>query len=169
MAEIITTDDLPSAVQSAEQVELMVQAANAKASRVAPCLAWDGTVTDEPAPTDDQLAEAKLVLVGMVKRWAEAGSGAYQATVSGPFQATVDTRQRSGYNPWPSEIKALQDICTAGQEASNRAFSFRPGGSSAHMPWCSLMFGAAYCSCGADLTDYEYPLYEGGLLSEDIC
>lgn len=51
---------------------------------------------------------------------------------------------------------------------STRAFSVRPSGSgSAHMPWCSLAFGAAYCSCGADLTNGEYPLYEGGVLSGD--
>jgi hypothetical protein len=35
------------------------------------------------------------------------------------------------------------------------------------MPWCSVNFGALYCSCGADLTNYEYPLYEGGVLSGD--
>jgi hypothetical protein len=35
------------------------------------------------------------------------------------------------------------------------------------MPWCSINFGALYCSCGADLTNYEYPLYEGGVLSGD--
>lgn len=29
-----------------------------------------------------------------------------------------------------------------------------------HAEICALAFGAAYCSCGADLTNYEYPLYE---------
>jgi hypothetical protein len=53
-------------------------------------------------------------------------------------------------------------------ETSTRAFSINPSGStSSHMPWCALAFGALYCSCGADLTDYEYPLYEGGVLSGD--
>lgn len=50
---------------------------------------------------------------------------------------------------------------------STRAFSVRISGyGSPHMPWCSLMVGGAYCSCGADLTNYQYPLYEGGVLSE---
>jgi hypothetical protein len=44
------------------------------------------------------------------------------------------------------------------------AFSFTPYGSgmgtSAHQPWCSLAFGATYCSCGADLTGDAFPLYE---------
>lgn len=53
-------------------------------------------------------------------------------------------------------------------DTTGKAFSITPSGStSAHMPWCALNFGATYCSCGADLTGYEYPLYEGGVLSED--
>jgi hypothetical protein len=53
-------------------------------------------------------------------------------------------------------------------DTTGKAFSITPsGGDGPHMPWCALAFGAAYCSCGADLTDYEYPLYEGGVLSGD--
>lgn len=33
------------------------------------------------------------------------------------------------------------------------------GTSSAHLPWCALMFGAVYCSCGADVAGA--PIYEG--------
>ena len=104
MASIIEVTDLPASIQSADSVELMVAGANAKASRVAPCLA--------DTPTDDQLAEAKLVLVGAVKRWAEAGAGAFSQQSAGPFQVSTDTRQRTGFNFWPSEIEALQDICS---------------------------------------------------------
>lgn len=118
MTEIITTDDLPTAIQSHESVDLMVDGANAKASRVAPCLA-----DADPAPTADQLAEAKLVLVGAVKRWAETGSGALQSQTAGPFGVTMDTRQRTGYNLWPSEIEGLQEICRAtGSGGTGRAF-----------------------------------------------
>lgn len=28
-----------------------------------------------------------------------------------------------------------------------------------HLPWCSLYFGAAYCSCGVDVAGY--PIFEG--------
>lgn len=31
---------------------------------------------------------------------------------------------------------------------------------SAHLPWCSLAFGALYCSCGADIAGH--PICEGG-------
>lgn len=34
------------------------------------------------------------------------------------------------------------------------------GFSSAHLPWCSLNFGAVYCSCGVDIAGY--PIFEGG-------
>src|SRR5690348_2326308 len=136
MTEIITVTDLPAALQSAELVAAMVAGANAKASRVAPCLTWDGSVTDQPAPTADQLAEAKLVLIGAIKRWVDAGSGALQSQIAGPFALTVDTRQRTGYNLWPSEITDLQAICSTGT-AGREAFSLdtAPAGS-AHLPWC---------------------------------
>lgn len=155
---IITVIDLPAALQSAELVETMVAGANARALRVAPCLSWDGSVTDQPAPTSDQLAEAKLVLIGAVKRWAEAGAGSLQSQTAGVFSMTTDTRQRTGYHLWPSEITDLQAICSTGT-AGRQAFSIdtAPAGSD-HLPWCDLYFGGATCSCGADLAGY--PIYE---------
>lgn len=160
---IIDVTDLPTALQSAELIDLMVAGANARAARVAPCL-----VSTDPVPTVEQTDEAKLVLVGAVKRWAETGAGALQAQTAGPYGMTVDTRQRTGFNLWPSEIEALQDICTSGTDTSSGAFSITPSQSTtSHMPWCAIMLGADYCSCGADLTNYEYPLYEGGVLTGD--
>lgn len=114
MADIIAVTDLPAALQTHELVDMLVAGANAKASRVAPCLAATGA----DAPTADQVAEAKLVLVGAVKRWVEAGAGSFQSQTAGPFGMTVDTRQRTGFNLWPSEIEGLQAICltaTAGK------------------------------------------------------
>ena len=164
MAEIITLGDLPMSIQNAELIDVMIAGANAKASRVAPCL----VSTDTP-PSANQLAEAKLIIIGAVRRWVEAGSGALQAQTAGPFGMTVDTRQKSsGFNLWPSEIKGLQEVCSSGTNASSGAFSISPSGNATtHMPWCAINFGATYCSCGADLTNYEYPLYEGGVLSGD--
>jgi translation initiation factor IF-1 len=34
------------------------------------------------------------------------------------------------------------------------------GEASIHLPWCSLAFGALYCSCGADIAGF--PIFEGG-------
>lgn len=111
MAEIIKENELPTALQNAESIDLMLAGANSKASRVAPCLAA-AAIADPPTSEQvGQLAEAKLVLVGALKRWVEAGSGAVQQQTAGPFSMTTDTRQRGGWRLWPSEIVDLQDIC----------------------------------------------------------
>ena len=156
---IIELSDLPAVLQSSEMVDLLVAGVNARAARVAPCLAWTGTPVTHPAPTEDQLAEARLVLVGAVKRWAEAGAGAIQSQAAGIFSQTLDTRQRTGFNLWPSEISALQDICRSINPNAGKAFSIdtAPTGG-AHLPWCSLAFGALWCSCGADIAGE--PIYE---------
>jgi hypothetical protein len=153
VAEIIEVTDLPASLQSAELVGVMVAGANAKASRVAPCLA-----STDPVPTADQLAEAKLILLGAVKRWAEAGSGAWQQQTAGPYSVTSDTRQRSGFNLWPSEIEALQALCRDSTPAGAFSVDTAPGCGSIHSPICALVFGALYCSCGADIAGF--PLYE---------
>lgn len=213
MAEFILVADLPTAIQSNELVDAMVAGANAKASRVAPCLveptstAWaattayavgdrvkiatnqylevtiagtsggiiptapsevggtvaDGTVTwQRIGPTPDALSEAKLILLGAVKRWADAGSGALQSQTAGPFGQTLDTRQRTGFNLWPSEINDLQAICKGLDATPTRqAFSIDTGGSfgTVHSESCALAFGALYCDCGADIAGF--PLFEG--------
>lgn len=152
---IIVFNDLPAAVRSAELVDVMIAGANSKALRVAPCLG----LTGDDAPNADQIAEAKLVLIGALKRWAEAGSGALSQQQAGPFGMTVDTRQRGGFNLWPSEITDLQGIC-AGASPGRQAFSVDTAPAySAHLDWCSLNFGADYCSCGVDIAGY--PIFEG--------
>lgn len=158
MTTIITTADLPKKVQEsveAEVLDAMVAGANARASRVAPCLA-EGS--------EDTLAEAKLILMGAVQRWSEAGSGALASLQqgAGPYQMTqtMDTRQRTGFNFWPSEIEQLQALCSKEDEGKAFAIDTAPGGSNAHLPWCDLMFLGATCSCGASIAGY--PLYELG-------
>lgn len=153
MTEIIQVTDLPVKLQAVEMIADMVAGANAKASRVAPCLS-----SVDPVPTADQMAEAKLILLGAVRRWAEAGAGTFQQQTAGPFSVTTDTRQRAGYNFWPSEIEALQELCRTGGPAVAFAIDTAPGVGTVHAPWCALVFGATYCSCGADIAGY--PLFE---------
>nr|DAL14416.1 MAG TPA_asm: hypothetical protein [Caudoviricetes sp.] len=45
---------------------------------------------------------------------------------------------------------------------SGRAFAIdtAPSDFTRHLPWCSLMFGAAYCSCGVDIAGE--PIFELG-------
>ena len=115
---LIEVIDLPQSVRDAfelEELQGIVAGLNAKAERVAPCL----TATD-PAPSPGQVAEAKLILLGTLKRWAEAGAGALtqRTQTAGPFNQSesYDTRQRTGYNLWPSEISELQAVCLSGAE-----------------------------------------------------
>ncbi|GAA5143312.1 hypothetical protein GCM10023340_08470 [Nocardioides marinquilinus] len=153
--EIVKTSDLPEQMQGAELIDDLVAGANAKAARVAPCLA-----STEPGPGAGQLAEAKLILLGAIKRWAEAGAGSVQQQSAGPFSTTVDTRQRTGYNLWPSEIRDLQDLCKSADDQTRQAFTVdtAPGGA-LHSPVCSVYFGAGTtCSCGASIAGQ--PLYE---------
>jgi hypothetical protein len=146
VAEIIKVSDLPTALQSAELVATMVAGANAKASRVAPCLTWEDEDEDHPEPTEEQLAEAKLVLIGAVKRWVEAGTGAFQQQTAGPFGVTVDTRQRTGYNLWPSEIEGLQEICMDADAEGTGAFEVDT------MPASAGVYGVDYWWTGPDTT-----------------
>lgn len=61
--EFLTPADLPEAMRSNELASSLIEGVNAKALRVAPCLASD--------PTTAQLAEARLILLGAIKRWLE--------------------------------------------------------------------------------------------------
>ena len=98
---ILDPSDLPTSVRQHELVDTLVAGANARALRVAPCLADDDKTGAR--------AEAKLILAGAVQRWAEAGAGAIQQVTAGPFGQTLDTRQRTGFNLWPSEIPEFRD------------------------------------------------------------
>lgn len=114
---IITLEDLPSSVKDSVEaavLQTMLDGLNAKAVRIAPCLAGDDV---DPG----LLAEAKLILVGVIKRWAEAGSGAFTQQTAGSFSVSMDTRQKSGWNLWPTEITSLQSLC-AGATGDDQAF-----------------------------------------------
>lgn len=114
MAPIITVANIPSdvaALVDPNTLQTMVDGANARALRVAPCLS---------EPTTEQLAEAKLILLGAVTRWSQAGSGAVVQHTASVYSETIDTRNRTGYNFWPSEINQLGDLCGG---ASRSVFS----------------------------------------------
>lgn len=85
--------------------------------------------------------------------------------------AVDDANSSRTYRTSKGRVEILDEwwaLLSPPDSTTGRAFSVSPsGGSTSHMPWCALAFGAAYCSCGADLTGYSYPLYEGGVLSDD--
>lgn len=161
MGTFINEPDLvPFATIDPAKAAAMIEDAEASAILIAPCLAGLHTVPDEE--TDEELAlrlakiaAVKAVLRGAIVRWNDTGSGAMQSQTVGPFGQTLDTRvQRRGMF-WPSEIEQLQDMCSS----TSGAFSIDTVScTSAHLPWCSLAFGALYCSCGVDIAGY--PIYE---------
>lgn len=159
MVDLINVTDLPASMQSEDFIGDMVSGANAQARRVAPCL-----TASDPAPSPDQVNEAKLVLFGAVSRWVQAGSGALvsRSETKGPFSeseqyASLSTTS-TGYRLWPSEIAQLQDICKNGDESAG-VFSINTApGTGVHLPWCAINFGAAYCDCGVDIAGK--PIYD---------
>lgn len=148
----LAPDDLaPFASIPDEKAQAMIEDALALAARVAPC------ITSE---TFEYAAAARAILRGAILRWHEAGTGALQQQTAGPFGQSFDNRQQRKSMFWPSEIEQLQDLCRTSTESSG-AFTVDsvPTASTGHADICALNFGAAYCSCGAVLTNL-YPLYE---------
>lgn len=152
MSTFIDSDDLaPFVTVDPAKMAAMIEDAEAMALLAAPCL------SDEENPlTPTQIAAVKAVLRGALIRWAEIGVGGTTTETAGPFGRTVQTQSPRRTLFWPSEIEELQGICGSG---SAGAFSIDTAACGTyHLPWCSLMFGALYCSCGADIAGV--PIYE---------
>ena len=158
------TDLAPFADIDEAKATAMIEDVEARARQAAPCISDPEFLADE-----DRTAAVRSVLRQAVLRWNDAGSGVFTQMGAGPFQGSTDTRAERKPLLWPSEIADLRDLCSqfAGDGVSDHAFSVRPQAASGdpHQPWCAIHFRAGYCSCGADLTDYQYPLYEGGVIS----
>lgn len=103
--------------------------------------------------TVPQSSALKAILRGAIMRWNDAGSGAKSSQTAGPFSETIDTTVSRKGMFWPSEITNLQSICSDGQ--SKKVFSIDTVSfNGIHADWCSINFGAAYCSCGADIAGF---------------
>lgn len=164
MATFIDIADLaPFADISPAKADAMIDDAEATAILIAPCITTLHTVPDGETEADaalrlGKIAAVKATLRAAILRWNESGTGAVQSQTVGPFGSTLDTRVQRRSLFWPSEIEQLQGICAS---ASGGAFSIDTAPCwSAHLPWCSLSLGAAYCSCGVDIAGQ--PIYELG-------
>ena len=163
MGRYLDVDDLtPFADIPSEKASIMIDDAESSALLVAPCLDPD---LEDYDLSDLRQNAVKAVLRAAILRWNDAGTGAFQQQTTGPFGVTLDTRQTRRGMFWPSEIEQLQEICRFGVDDGG-AFNIDTVGTRVnHADICAINFGAIYCSCGADLTNYEYPLYE---YSEDL-
>lgn len=111
---------------------------------------------------DASAATLRRVVCAVVRRAMQADA-AGQVGVSqlsetaGPFSTSWQTSNPNGdYFLTKQEVKAL------GGGGRPKAYSIAANDTlcgAEHRPWCSLMFGAEYCSCGASLTG-DQPLWE---------
>lgn len=103
----------------------------------------------------------KMIVCSMVKRSMIAGADVEGVTstqqTAGPFSQSQSFSNPMG-NLYLTKAERKMLGC-GGQEAFTVALAPLPG--SVHRPWCSLAFGATYCSCGADIAGY--PIYEAGV------
>lgn len=154
MNPYITVEDvrdfIPSNITDS-MIQTMIEDAMADAGRVAPCI-----IGLDPAAHPHVTPQVRSILRAALIRWGEAGSGALQARQQaiGPWQQseTVDTRQTRKGMFWPSEIRALEDICKGLQGGpSSRAFSVAQVG-----PYGPTGVDAAY-SFSHDTDEYGIP------------
>lgn len=139
-----------------------VTSANAQAAVVAPAILEAAFLQDEA-----RVESLKTILRSAVLRWDDLSQGNTALTTvsrsAGPLSEsqTVDSRQPGGLTLWPSEEARIRDLVASvdGRGAFTIATVPLDGGDP-HRPWCSVKFGSAYCSCGAILTNFLFPLYE---------
>jgi hypothetical protein len=165
MGQFVVPEDLtPFAVIDPAKAGAMISDSEAMAVLTAPCLpdllvAPEGESPADAARREAKLSALKAILRGAILRWNDTGSGAITTTQVGPFGQTIAPSANRKSMFWPSEIEQLQGLCSSGD--SSKAFAVDTvGGCSAHLPWCSLMFGATYCSCGVDIAGE--PIFEVG-------
>lgn len=106
----------------------------------------------------DPIDEAKVdyVVREAVVAQVKKPDDATQVTVS------VDDGQTSkSYRSGKGRVTILDEWWTLlGLTDPDGAFSIDTVASGAvHLPWCSAMLGAGYCSCGVDIAGY--PIFEG--------
>lgn len=113
-----------------------------------------GDITALDQPTVDYVV--RLAVVAHVRRPDDAT----QVAVS-----VDDGSVSKTYRSSKGRVEILDDwwALLSPTDTTGKAFSITPHpASSPHLPWCDLMLGGTTCSCGANLTNYAYPIYELG-------
>lgn len=120
MAVTLVVADLTPFAPSIDpaKAQVMIDDAMALATMVAPCLT---ETTLDPSKE----AAAKALIRAAILRWEEAGAGALvqrqQSLGSTSLGESYDNRQQRRGMFWPSEIRALQNLCST---ATQRARAF---------------------------------------------
>ncbi|MGW4090044.1 hypothetical protein [Nocardia sp. NPDC004750] len=152
MGDFIAASDLaPFATIDSAKATAMIADAEAMAKVAAPCITADDF-------SDDKKAVVKAVLRGAILRWNDTGSGAKTSRTALGYSETIDTTNPRKSLFWPSEIEQLQSLCKTAETGGAFNVDTIPSSLVVHSDTCALVFGASYCSCGAELTG-GYPLY----------
>lgn len=164
MASFATPNDLAQRwrpLSSAETTRAEVLLADASAIIRAECPGIDTKTTVVPPATAPEIDPGipKMIACAMVKRamlvTTDADGVSATQQTAGPFSQSTTFSNPMG-NLYLT--KAEKRLLGCGAQA---AFTvpMSTTGATMHAPWCNLMFGAAYCSCGADIAGR--PIYEG--------
>lgn len=143
----------PEDFPAIDDAATLIDDAEALAMLSAPCL----RVTLDPE--DFKFKAARAILRGAILRWADAGNGTVDQQSAGPFAVTTTNQVRRN-SFWPSEITDLQKVCRGENAGKAYGVDTAPSLGSAHSLLCAVTFGAGYCSCAADISGDEGPLYE---------
>lgn len=112
----------------------------------------------EQGTTTEAIDQAKLdyVIREAVVAHIKKPDDATQVTVS-----VDDASTSKSYRSGKGRVTILDEWWTLlGLTDRSGAFTIdMVGASTMHLPWCSLNFGATYCSCGVDLAGE--PIFEG--------
>jgi hypothetical protein len=109
---------------------------------------------------DAAAATRRRIVCAVVRRAMSASESDTQGLES--FQANTGPYAFSGKPANPhGDFYLTKAEKTALGEGTQKAFGVQVGGAGdvEHLPWCSLNFGALYCSCGADIAGT--PIFEG--------
>lgn len=106
MAVTITVDDVRPFVLAGDEdvIEALITGTLARAAMLAPCLA-SGDLDVHTA------AAAKDILVQIIARATEVGTGQVTTISAGSFSQAIDTTQRRVERFRPDEIRELQRLC----------------------------------------------------------
>jgi hypothetical protein len=97
-------DLAPFATIDVAKAQEMIDDALARAARVAPCIR-------DTALSADNSRTARSIIRDAILRWNDAGSGGIAQQSAGPFQMTVDTRQRRRELFTDADKDELRAIC----------------------------------------------------------
>ena len=114
-----------------------------------------------PAAASASEATRRRIVCAVVRRSMEASTADTAGLES--FQQSAGPFAFGGKPSNPHGDFYLTKAEKQALTGSQKAFSISIGGSVGpyHAEWCSLNFGANYCSCGADIAGY--PIYGDGV------